>query len=353
MDNPAVMRSRGFRLVDLCVVVAIVIVIAGVLLPVLQMARAAAARTECQNNLKQIVLAIHDYAGTYNNALPPLSGVPRLGSTDLPTDHPQSIFFGVLPFIEKDIVYSTGMKMEPSGRTWMAILPDTGGPIYSTCFYRAFVCPADSSNSRIEPTAHGWVGSSYAANALVFGNKAREIVDPRSGEILWNALESVYTIGSIPDGTSVTIFVAERFALAGVPGADMPCSWVDPPAGGPALGNKDFDAMGCPLQPFVSRSGAIRASLGGPGIFYGSGTQKNPVGAVEAAGVVWTYPAPEIGVTPARASTDGRAQSQHPTVVQVGMGDGSVRSISKAIGLRIWLKAIDPFDLEPLRSPHW
>jgi hypothetical protein len=339
MDDPAVTRFRGFRLVDLLVVAGLLIILVGVVVSAVRKLHQAAAVPQCQNNLKTILLAIHDYASTYSNALPPLSGAPISNSIA----HPQSLFLAVIPFVESGTLYKDSMA-GPRGATWNGIDRYTGGPIFSTSFNKTFVCPADSSNSMIEPTAHGWVGSSYAANAQVFGNKAREIADPQSGQALWNALESIYNIGNIPAGTSSTIFVAERFALAGVPGADMPCSWVDPPAGGPALGNKDFDAMGCPLQPFVSKAGAIRASLGGPGTFYGAGTREDPVGSREGR---WKYPLPEIGLVPTNASTDGRAQSQHPAVVQVGMGDGSARGFSASVDLRTWLRAIDASYLPP------
>jgi hypothetical protein len=347
MDEPTLPRSRNFRLIDLIVVVGIFTVIACLLIAALRKVEYAAATTHCQNNLKQIVLGIHDYASTYRNSLPPLSGAPRQDLGGVLTYHPQSLFFSILPLIEKDIVYSTGMK-EPTGRTWQAILPDTGGPIYSTCFSTWFVCPADSSNSRTEARAHGWVGSSYAANAQVFGNKATEVRDPRSGEVLWNVLDSCYNIGNIPAGTSNMIFVAERFALAGPAGADTPCSWVNPPAGGPGLGNKDMDALGCPLQTFRCGINLVRASICGPGTFYGSGPNIDPVGAFEGA---WKYPLPEIGVLPTEAATDGRPQSQHPAVVQVGMGDGSARGVSSAVSQLTWARAIDP--MSPLWGSEW
>src|SRR5438552_14380574 len=96
-DNLSKRRRRGFTLIELLVVIAIIAILIALLVPAVQKVREAAARAHCQNNLKQLALAVTNFEGTYKR-LPPGNEYPA--SSNLTTgENGGSWIFMVLPFM--------------------------------------------------------------------------------------------------------------------------------------------------------------------------------------------------------------------------------------------------------------
>lgn len=203
--------SRGFTLIELLVVIAIIAVLIALLLPAVQKVREAASLTKCENNLKQIGLAMqmfHDDAGLFpNNGGISYPGQPvvytvsdqywGLGNPSyaVPPSQSGSWAWSLLPYIEQ-------------------------GPAFSTSDYGAaiptFLCPTRGRQSpqtapAVDPVGgvavgtaglNPWAKTDYAANE----NMCPSDKNDNAGVSVGYAL----SIESVTDGTSSTIFVGEK-----------------------------------------------------------------------------------------------------------------------------------------------
>src|SRR5260370_34983949 len=117
-----VTRQKGLRhaftLIELLVVIAIIGILIGLLLPAVQKIREAAARIQCANNLKQMVLATMNCADTNQGVLPPGLGLypNRVGSA---RNGEGGLYMHILPYIEQDNLYNLtydGLLKPPGGK---------------------------------------------------------------------------------------------------------------------------------------------------------------------------------------------------------------------------------------------
>jgi hypothetical protein len=321
-DTPE--RRRRLRPIEVVVLVFLLVIVGGLFLVSSQRVRDYAYyRAQCQNNLKQICLAIHNYAETYKSKLPPLYSAPIIGGHACP----QSFFFTLLPFIEQDSLYRIGMGQGPDGPffdpkdktvnlTWMCSTSSTSKtPIYSHAFVKTYVCPADPTNSTTKPTAVGWVGGSYGANYLLFGAKD------------W---KPQYNIGNIPDGASNTVFIADRFAQFPGPAGQF--------TGPPGETQQANNLWAWPANWYTSPPTVFMTPVPENAAMF---AYHNPWTRQGYGEIVFSLP--QISIPPEQA--DYRfVQSGHTKVVQVGMGDGSARGIAADVSQRTWQKAVIPND---------
>jgi prepilin-type N-terminal cleavage/methylation domain-containing protein/prepilin-type processing-associated H-X9-DG protein len=136
-------RRPAFTLIELLVVIAIIAVLIGLLLPAVQKVREAAARAACQNNLKQIALAAHNYASA-NGILPP-GHVGNPPSYANGTGCYLGVLAYVLPFVEQDAVYRlfqvNWSVNPPAGNPWWSVGQNVQA---SRTRIKTYLCPSDS-----------------------------------------------------------------------------------------------------------------------------------------------------------------------------------------------------------------
>jgi prepilin-type N-terminal cleavage/methylation domain-containing protein/prepilin-type processing-associated H-X9-DG protein len=343
-------RGRSaFTLIELLVVIAIIAILIGLLVPAVQQVRESAARTQCQNNLKQIGLAIHAYEGVYRR-FPPAS--TRMPDPD-PWMHGPTWWVYILPFIEQGNVYAKTTFTSRGGVNstfWFADSGAVNKAVYEGVAFPIMRCPGSDLpewNKIDEETSATTGYRAYESTyTCILGSDRHPSTDTRAskgpisdGGVLGIRVTArqANRISSIRDGTSNTIMVGEQ------------SDWSDPLQADPLYADmRSSDSRGA----FMGTSYATQPR--GPGSLAGCGGSRtnncmrcyNTTTVVAPLGskrFIFSQSGDERCNTP--------IQSVHPGGANVLLADGSVQFLTSAIDLNTFKNLVDRDDGNPVQLP--
>ena len=337
-------RRSGFTLVELLVVIAIIGVLVALLLPAVQSAREAARRMQCQNNLKQLGLGIHNFHDT-NGAFPYNYQLIGTNAWEAASAH-----YFILPFIEQGNLFNQfripataragqALGTAPSGAVGDAAMwtASWNGPMNSVV--KTFLCPSALKAPTRAQVSWGGPGSNYGwctgsrVQVVWVGNAFNGMI----------AYQNERRMKDVTDGLSNTALASEFLGGSGTNTGTAKYPFDVFYAGdGPfnSVSNKDF-----PTQTELNNIGTAARSLSGGGFRGNNGGNWSWYAAGHssfstAAPPNWQYPTAGGACCPGGAHDWGNGvippRSMHPNGVGVLLGDGSVRFVTNTVNLATW-----------------
>jgi prepilin-type N-terminal cleavage/methylation domain-containing protein/prepilin-type processing-associated H-X9-DG protein len=315
----ATSKSRpAFTLIELLVVIAIIAILIGLLLPAIQKVREAANRAKCQNNLKQIGVALHNYESA-NKSFPP-AGVYPVGGTSADS---YSIHARLLPYLEQDNVYLL-VDLSASAISQPTVVQQR---------IAVYLCPSEVNDRARTDSTPVRYPLTYAGN---FGSWF--VYDPNTGK----GGDGVFSMNrgnrtaDFTDGLSNTVGFAEVKAYGSyLLGTGLPGTLGAPPPDSPAAQL----ALGGSLKANVSHTGWTEGQTFQTGLTFVF-TPNTPVIYTDSTGQKYDvdYVSNRDGSSATRLSYAAMtARSYHSGgIVNVLLMDGSVRSVGSTVNLATW-----------------
>lgn len=275
-------KRRGLTLIELMVVLAIIAVLVGLTIPAVQKVRQAALRAQDANNMRQIVIALQNYASAQKNSLPGNDVRPIING-DFANVSP---FYNILPFLE----------------------PGASPPYYirhqfytEHLFVQAFLSPTDPTIGDAISVDEDWkvVGpTSYALNMQVFGG-------------------SPQLVGTFRDGTSNTIALSQHYLVCRNRQNFFMYHFLTPGPGAPTYGFRSgtfADPFWADVVP-ITKDGVTKSSR----------------------------PGATFQVVPLPKDADGAMlQATQSTGLLAAMADGHVRTFAPSVSETVFWSAVTP-----------